>query len=177
MSKHNHIVEIASAVAIIVLVVAASTLLLAIYWGIVFYLQDYGNNITPLPFADKTQVLARPLHTYLPGTFFGFCESIIDWYNMSFHGATRFGSGLGMIIGPLLSLCMIKNFGSPARAVAGAIAGGIIGSRSILMITSGVSPFLTGLMLGSIIGTLWQIHRNSHKQVPKLPELALSSNT
>jgi hypothetical protein len=85
----------------------------------------------------------------------GCIEDLINWYNATFRGATRFGSGIGYIAGAFAVLEMCKKQNLALRLSIGTIAGMMIGTRSVLMLGSGAVLFVVGLIAGGIIGSIF----------------------
>jgi apolipoprotein N-acyltransferase len=108
-------------------------------WGIVDWLRNYGTGISPFPYFDHPQFQI---------------EDIINWYNSTFRGATRFGSGLGFIAGAFIVIGLFKEQRLPVRLLVGVATGMMIGTRSVLMLGSGAPLFVVGMIAGGIIGAI-----------------------
>jgi hypothetical protein len=124
-------------------------------WGLVDWLRTYGSGIAPFPYFDCTQSGMEFHSRYQPGTFFGTIEIAINWYNTTFRGGTRFGSGLGFMAGAFVTMGFYKERDILVRTTAGVIIGAEIGARFVLNLGSGVPLFLVGVTIGAIIGGLY----------------------
>lgn len=134
-----------------------AALLMGAVWGVVDWLQSYGTGLSPFPYFDHSPFRAEPFHQRTGDTLLRSLADIIDWYNLNFRGATRFGSGLGLIAGAFMAMNLFSDKGIVSRTVAGALAGASIGARSVLMLGSGAPLFLLGFILGSIAGALYMM--------------------
>jgi hypothetical protein len=139
------------AVLFVVLPLALAVAMGAV-WGLVDWLRTYGSGIAPFPYFDCSQNGLEFHNRYQPGTIFGIFEIAINWYNMTFRGGTRFGSGLGLMVGAFVVMGFYKERGVLIRTFVGVISGAEIGARFALNLGSGVPLFLAGMTVGAIIG-------------------------
>jgi hypothetical protein len=123
-------------------------------WGIVDWLRNYGTGISPFPYFDHPQFQIETFKHYTTGIILGHIEDIINWYNSTFRGATRFGSGLGFIAGAFIVIGLFKEQRLPVRLLVGVATGMMIGTRSVLMLGSGAPLFVVGMIAGGIIGAI-----------------------
>lgn len=138
-------------------------------WGVLEWLRNYGAAINPFPYFDKTTVLSVPFRVFSPDSLLGHVEDAINWYNTSFRGATRFGSGLGLIAGGFLSLNLARGKILACRVLTGAVCGLLIGARSALMLGSGAVFCLVGTVLGVVLAVVYMIYCGGKPTLPTLP--------
>lgn len=160
--------------AFIVLPIVAAIIMGAV-WGIVDWLRAYGSGISLFPYFDHSHFQAEPFRRQTAGSLLGVVEDVINWYNLNFRGATRFGSGLGLIFGAFVAMGLFNGKNLPSRLTAGAIGGAAIGARSVLMLGSGAPLFLVGLSLGALVGILYMGLCAGKAKIPPLPEQQLAA--
>jgi hypothetical protein len=139
--------ETVRAVCTIVLCSTGLALLIGVVWCIVDWLRYYGSGITMFPFFEPTTGGEQPIRLYA-GTIFGAIEDVLIQYNAVARGAARFGTGLGLIAGAFVGLCLAPRTSTFCRIVAGITCGAIAGGRLLIMLSS--SPRL--LLLGAVVG-------------------------
>lgn len=161
--------SVSKALVIVLAMVLVAPYVFGQWWALVDWLRNYGSSIQALPAMD-TQVVPSQVYRHWPaGSFCGFWEDAINWYNFTFKSATRFGSGIGLIGGAIFAIMSCRRLGLAARIAAGAIGGALIGARSILMVTSDVPYFLVGLGLGSALAVVAAIVNDPRRMFPDLP--------
>ncbi|MDR3613718.1 MAG: hypothetical protein P4L53_09125 [Candidatus Obscuribacterales bacterium] len=165
--------EILKAVLFVSLPFALAVFMGAV-WGLVDWLRTYGSGTAAFPYFDQSQSGLEFHNRYQPGTFFGFVETAVNWYNMSFRGGTRFGSGLGFMGGAFLVMGFYKERKVFVRTVAGMTVGAEIGARFALNLGSGVPLFLVGVTVGAIIGGLYMSFGAAPSKAKTLPLKVLS---
>lgn len=143
-------------------------------WGLVDWLRSYGSGVVPFPYFERP-VSPHELQTkYSNDYIFHLIECGINWYNVTFVGGTRFGSGLGWMIGAFIAMGYFKERSLTARTLAGVVAGAEIGLRFALNLGSGVPLFLVGLSLGAVIGGLYMGLATTPSNIDGLPLKELS---
>lgn len=121
------------------------------------------------PYFDPTPVAQEPFRRYAAGTVPGFVEDLIQWNNMYFRGYTRFGSGLGFVIGAVYAATTFK-FDRPGdRLPAVCVAGLISGARSMLMIASAPISAIAGGVICSVVAAGLAIVYAHDTRVPRMP--------
>ena len=123
-------------------------------WCVVDWLRYYGTGIKLLPFFEPTTGGEQPIHIYNPRTIFGAIENVLIQYNALARGASRFGTGLGLIAGAFLGLCLAPRRSAFARVVAGSICGALVGGRLLIMLSSSPRLLLLGAAVGAILVVL-----------------------
>ena len=145
----------------VVIDIAVCALLMACFWTAVEAMRQFGV-YSPQAMSDQlhaVKIAEGALRTYDPQTFLGQIESALKWYNLTFIGAARYGSGLGIFIGAYLALASLRSRVLPAKVVAASVAGAFVGARLFLMVTSEPKMFLAGAFVGSVLLfslTIWQ---------------------
>lgn len=159
-----------SAVTVIVYV-GMSALIMACMWTAIEAMRQFGV-YSQQSLADQlhaVKVAEASLRTYDPNSFLGQIESMLKWYNLTFIGAARYGSGLGIFIGAYLALVSISNRVLVARVVSAFIAGGFVGARLFLMVTSEPKMFIAGFLLGAFVFVAVCVWDNRKDKLPDLP--------
>jgi hypothetical protein len=152
MEKYTNGKNIFFCLAALLLLPVVAAIAIGAVWGVVDWLRAYGSGISPFPYFDHSVVQAEPFRRQAAGTLLGGIEDLINWYNLNFRGATRFGSGIGLIAGAFIALGLFKGKSTILRLCAGVLAGSLIGARSVLMLGSGAPLFLVGLLTGAVLG-------------------------
>lgn len=150
---------------------AGSAIVMAIAWGALDWMRHFPAPVPVLPdfFHSRTRYEPPPSGAVTP--LEALATSIINWYNLTFIGATRFGSGLGIIAGGIWSLTLVKGFPRVARVLAGLIGGALIGGRLALMLGSFPRTFLGSTICGALIGALIMMLVSDQKHIPELPDV------
>jgi len=143
-------------------------------WGLVDWLRSYGSGIAAFPYFDRSNIGLEFHNRYQPDTFFGIIEAAINWYNSTFRGGTRFGSGLGLMAGAFAVMGFYKERSIFIRALAGIVTGAEIGARFVLNLGSGVPLFLVGITIGAIIGGTYMAFGAAPSKADNLPLKKLS---
>lgn len=151
---------------------AVAGVVAATLWASIDWLRNYGTGYSPQPPFGAAQLGGRN-RIYPASSFMGALEDLIDWYNSTFQGAARFGSGFGIIAGMCIALSCITRYSLAVRLVSGIICGGIIGGRIMLMLTSDVRYFLSGMIAGSVIGGIALARAGMPSKLAPLPLLRL----
>lgn len=168
MSKTLNDIFVGLTTVVIDIVVCA--LLMACFWTAVEAMRQFGV-YSPQAMSEQlhaVKVAEDALRTYDPHGFLGQIESALKWYNLTFIGAARYGSGLGIFIGAYLALASLRSRVLPAKVVAACLAGAFVGARLFLMVTSEPKMFLAGACVGAVMLaslTIWQ----GGEQAPDLP--------
>jgi hypothetical protein len=159
----------------VLLVATAAAVLFGAVWGVVDWLRNFGSGLNPFPYFDKAQIQAQPYRIHPAGSLLGSIDDLINWYNVVFRGATRFGSGLGLIAGAFMAMGCASSKAAVCRITTGLLAGGLIGSRSVLMLGSGAPLFLIGLVLGAVLTALYMWICAGPQKIRELPFIPLSN--
>jgi hypothetical protein len=159
--------------ALFILVPVAASIIAGAIWGVVDWLRSYGTGINPFPYFDANHYQVEPFRREQPGTLLGAIEDLNNWYNLTFRGATRFGSGLGFIFGAFVSISLFEQKPLYWRLLSGSIAGAAMGGRSALMLGSGARWSLIGYCLGALVGTLYMAFAAAPAKLKPLPEQSL----
>ncbi len=163
--------DILASVVTVLLCVAMSALLMACVWTAIEAMRQFGV-YSQEALADQlraVKVAEDSLRTYDTASFLGQIESMLKWYNLTFIGAARYGSGLGIFIGAYFALISVRDRVLPARIVAAVLAGAFVGARLFLMVTSEPKMFLAGVILGAILFAAWSIWNSRQENLPDLP--------
>jgi hypothetical protein len=163
--------DIFESVVTVILYVGMSALIMACMWTAIEAMRQFGV-YSQQALADQlhaVKIAEASLRTYDPNSFLGQMESMIKWYNLTFIGAARYGSGLGIFIGAYLALMSISNRALAARVVAAYIAGGLVGARLFLMVTSEPKMFIAGFLLGACLFAGIVVWSNRQEKLPDLP--------
>lgn len=159
----------------LLLVPVTLAVLMGALWGLVDWLRNYGTGASALPYFDHLLFQLETFKMHAAGTIIGCIKEGINFYNLTFCGATRFGSGIGFVAGAFIVMGMFKKERLALRITAGAIAGAMIGARSALMFGSGTLVFLVGMSAGFIAGaTFMAVDGHLGKALP-LPVKRLPS--
>lgn len=148
-------VAIIASILYMVLMTAVAAWLAGLLWGVINFLQTYGtvNATPPFPYFDRSPIPEQIFRTYPPDTFAGRVEDLIGMNNAYFRGATRYGSGLGLVIGAIYAVSTFPFKKPMHRLPVIVLAGMLIGARSMLMIASApLSAVVGGVVCG--IGAL-----------------------
>jgi hypothetical protein len=137
--------------AIILVCALLSAVLMGLIWCVVDWLRYYGTGIKLFPFFEPTTGGDQPIHIYAPGTVFSAIEDVLIQYNAIARGASRFGTGLGLIAGAFLGLCLAPRRSAVARIVTGAVCGALVGGRLLIMLSSSPKLLLLGAALGAVL--------------------------
>jgi hypothetical protein len=156
-------------VAVLIILPPLLAFAMGAVWGIVDWLRNYGMGVSPFPYFDHPQFQVETFRHQTAGTMLGGIEDLINWYNATFRGATRFGSGIGYIAGAFIVFGLCKEQKLPLRLLVGAITGMMIGTRSVLMLGSGAPLFVVGLATGGIIGALYIAFGEANGTARSLP--------
>lgn len=151
----NYIKNPAGLLVALLLLPPLLAIMMGAVWGIVDWLRTFGTGLSPLPYFDHQQFQVVNFRHQTAGTVLGCIEDLINWYNATFRGATRFGSGIGYIAGAFIVAGMCKEQKLALRLLIGTTTGIMIGTRSVLMLGSGAPLFLVGMITGGIIGALY----------------------
>ncbi len=139
--------------------------LFAVVYGVVDWFQKF-NSIQPpplwLPFAAPYQQITA-------GEQMSDFDKFVDMYNFIFPGACRFGSGIGMVVGGFWSVAKVRKNCLPEKLAVGVVAGGLLGSRMMLMATSQAEPFLVAFIAGAIFLPSYLLLSNKLYAAPELP--------
>ncbi len=165
-----------SGIFLVLVLTAASALTFAVAWGLVDWMRNFGTGLAPLPFLDHGCLQTDTFRRFPAGSFCGVTEDLINWYNVTFCNALRFGSGLGIIGGAFFALSFVRHLGLTARIIAGFMAGALIGARSIMMVTSDVPFFFAGLCLGGVFVGVYMSLSGDTPRVPPLPPFKLGKS-
>jgi hypothetical protein len=138
-------------------------------WGIVDWLRNYGLGVSPFPYFDHPQFQVETFRHQIAGTLLGHIEDVINWYNATFRGATRFGSGVGYIAGAFIVIGLCKEQKLGLRLLVGTAGGMMIGTRSVLMLGSGAPLFTIGMIAGGIIGAIYMAISEIDRKAVTLP--------
>ncbi len=174
MKLSKEIVETLLVPGMVVFVACVFGVVGGAYWGVIDYLRNFGSSISLCPYFDHLQVAALPFRAHTAGSFLGAIEDLINCYNLAFPGATRFGSGLGLIGGAFWALRFARGRGLLCRCFAGVAGGVLIGARAALMLGSGAGVFLVGLVSGGLLTTLYMIFGAREEQIASWTLLELS---
>lgn len=148
-----------------VLAVIIPGLLFAVLWGVVDFLQKY-NSVQPpplwLPFTAKYQQINA-------GQQMSDFDKLVDLYNIMFPGACRFGSGIGMVLGGFWSVGKVDKKCTAEKLAVGIFAGGLLGSRIMLMLTSSAQLFFSAMVVGALLLPYYLFQSKRLYAAPSLP--------
>jgi hypothetical protein len=164
-----NLIETSRAIAIILLCSLLVALALGVIWCIVDWLRYYGSGIKLFPFLEPTTGGEAPIHIYTSGTIFGAIEEVLIQYNALARGAARFGTGMGLIAGAFLGLCLAPRRSTVARIVSGVLCGAIVGGRLLIMLSSSPRLLLLGAVTGAVIVTAVTTI-SAREKIDSLPE-------
>lgn len=171
MSKAVTDAVVTATITIVCIVVSA--FIMAHVWTAIDAMRQFGTG--DAQFLEQTlkaaKVAEEARHDYEPGSFMGAVESGIKWYNLTFLGPARYGSGLGIFIGAFLAMLTLRNRRFSSRVLSALIAGGFVGGRLCLMVTSNPFLVLLGTILGAPILCAVQIFQSRQEQLPELPTI------
>lgn len=159
----------------VILVASVAAVLMGAVWGVIDWLRNFGSGLNPFPYFDKAQIQAQPYRIHPVGTLLGTIDDLINWYNVVFRGATRFGSGIGWIAGAFAAMSPASGKPLACRLTTGLLAGALIGSRSVMMLGSGAPLFLIGLSLGAILAALYMVNCAGPEKFQSLPDEPLAT--
>lgn len=98
-----------------------------------------------------------------------FVDNLVYLYNCAFPGASRLGSGIGMIAACFWTLhttppgCWVR------RAGTGTVAGALIGFRLTLMLTSSPVIVFSATIIGCLAMGAYMLCADRRKGIPRLP--------
>lgn len=142
-------------------------IVLAFLASLIGFLRQFPNNELVLPFmklGEGTTALVELGDSAYSASLF---SSFVHWYNMTFPGDARLGSGIGLIAGSFWGLFHIDNRFWVVRLSAGALTGMITGARVALMFTSNPAAFFNGAVIGAlIVGTYMAIAAGKRRITP-----------
>jgi hypothetical protein len=162
---------------LLILVSAVAAVLMGAVWGIVDWLRNYGSNVQPFPYLDRTPIQTQAFRFQAPGTVLGQIEDIILWYNGAFRGATRFGSGIGLMVGAFVCVRLPFVRSMAARLTVAVTSGVLIGARLALMLGSSATLFVAGGVLGALVAVVAVLVGARATAIPKLPLVNLPDLT
>ncbi|MBX9671088.1 MAG: hypothetical protein K2X93_26095 [Candidatus Obscuribacterales bacterium] len=162
--KQNFLANISQVVSSISTVIGlslAGATILGAAWVAVGWMRFYGIEVGVLP-------MALPVEPYdYNNPFLALIGRALDFYNCTFQGNSRFGSGLGLITGASIALLLIPA-GKRAGRIAGAlVAGVLVGGRVSLTFTSDPAPFLASALLTALL--FFAIEQVTRQRLPLLP--------
>ncbi len=158
------------AVALVLAVSAVLAVVGAIVWGALEWMRNYPASVHVVPdfFHTRTDYEPPPVTASTP--LEALAMNIMNWYNMTFLGATRFGSGLGTIAGAFWSLSMVRSYPRLARLLAGLVGGAVIGSRLAQILGPFPKTFILATICGAALGALTMALTPDKDRIPPLPE-------
>lgn len=165
--------SILKAATLVVAMTVGLGLLMAVVWGALDWMRCFPAPVPVLP--DFLQTTSRyvPPAASAAGPLEGLAVAVMNWYNLTFIGATRFGSGLGGLAGAILALALVGSararYPAVARVVAGLLGGAFIGGRLALMLGSFPRTFLWGTICGAVTGAA-MLAASARESIPELPE-------
>jgi len=160
--------ETIKAVSIVVSISLALAIAMAICWGCLEWMRNFPSRVPVLPdfFHTKTDYQAPPVTAATP--LEAMAIDFMNWYNITFIGATRFGSALGIIAGAIWSCSLVRVYPRAARLCAGLVAGAFIGSRLAQILGPFPRTFIVATICGATLGALSMALPPS--RIPPLPE-------
>lgn len=161
----------------VVILACAMAWIMGLIMGVIDALRTSGTRFATVwfPYFDPTPVPQEPFRRYAVGTLPGLVEDLIRWNNMYFRGFTRFGSGLGFVIGAVYAATTV-NFQRPGdRLPAVCTAGLLSGARSMLMIASApISAMAGGVICAVVAAGLASLYAHDTR-VQRMPLIDFSS--
>lgn len=103
----------------------------------------------------------------------GLIGAFVDWYSTAFYGYSRFGSGLGTLIGAFWAMGAAKNYEVIARFSVGFIAGFLMGLRTAMFVVSRPSLVLIIAVLGGLMAGAYICLAGRPSRFSPLPRLHL----
>ncbi len=164
------IADIFASVTTVIVYIVMSTLVMACVWTAIEAMRQFGV-YNPQVLADQlraVKIAEDAMRTYDPGSFLGQIESMLKWYNLTFIGAARYGSGLGIFIGAYFALVSLSNRVLAARVAAALVAGSLVGARLFLMVTSEPKMFIAGACIGAGLFAGVTIWNSRQEHIPDL---------
>lgn len=137
-------------IAVIVGTVVGALLFAAIDWLRTFEAHGVMVSVAQKSLLKGDVVAADQLPQY--AGLLGWVNGFIDWYSSVFFGYSRFGSGLGTLIGAFWAAGAVKKSTAGSRIAVGGLAGFIIGVRSAMFVVSRPDLVLGIGFLGFAIG-------------------------
>lgn len=161
--------HIGSKVLLLVVRVLVLSLALAYLMSILNALQYWGMAPMYLPFSGVDQFRpgqdaagsAEPIVTAF--------DNFVYLYNCAFPGASRLGSGIGMIFACFWTLHSVDRNCRAPRIALGALCGAIIGFRLILMLSSSATGVLSSMIVSSIGFAIYMAIADRKPGIPSLP--------
>lgn len=145
-------------------------LAMALIWAFTEAMRTYGTSSLLLPFSTLGQYQPRLVNMNSNNPLIIAFDHFIAFYNSAFPGANRYGSGVGLIAGTFWAMHRFPHLCLPRRAYIGAIAGGLIGFRLTMMISSSAFLVFGSMLLGAIGFCLYLVLAD---RAPRLQELPL----
>lgn len=161
----------------VVLLACAMAWIIGLLMGVIDALRTSGTRFATVwfPYFDPSPVPQEPFRRYGAGTAPGMVEDLIRWNNMYFRGFTRFGSGLGFVIGAVYAATTFKFERPGDRLPAVCVAGLLAGARSMLMIASApISAIVGGVVCAVAAAGLAGIYARDTR-VPRMPLIDFSN--
>jgi hypothetical protein len=159
--------DIVLAVLKVLTISLLSGIVMAFVWDVLEWMRNFGGGLPLLPQLSEMQLASKP--TASANSFMSLVESFINWYNVTFLGAARFGLALGLVMGGFYALGTLKQHGRAAKIASSVSIGALVGGRVALLITSNATVFLFGVMVGSLLFGLSMGVICSARQLPPLP--------
>lgn len=163
--------EIGRSIVIVLIDITLAALLMACIWTAIESMRQFGV-YSQQSLADQLQavkVAEASMRSYDPDSFLGGIESFLKWYNLTFIGAARYGSGIGIFIGAYFALSAVAEYKLSAKITASLIAGAFVGARLFLMVTSEPKMFLAGAILGALVFVAYRVFDSRQEKLPDLP--------
>lgn len=164
------VVAMVQSVTVVVAVTVGLAIAGAITWGVLEWMRNYPASVQVVPDFFHVRTDYEPPPVIASSALDEFALKIMNWYNMTFLGATRFGSGLGAIAGGLWSLSMVRSFPKPARLAAGLVGGALIGSRLAQILGPFPKTFIASIICGGIAGATIMALMPAQDRIPPLPD-------
>lgn len=149
--------------------VLAAVLIGAIVGGLLFAGIDWLRTFQANTSSSVSRYALEPQVT--ENAVLALVAQFIDWYSTYFYGYSRFGSGLGIIIGAFWSMGVAKEYSIGGRIAVGFIAGFCMGLRSAMFITSRPYLVLVAALLGGCTVALYLMHAGRPSRFAPLPRL------
>ncbi|MBX9878502.1 MAG: hypothetical protein K2Y22_08585 [Candidatus Obscuribacterales bacterium] len=164
------ITDIFASVITAIIYIAMSTLVMACIWTAIEAMRQFGvyNQQAMIDQLRAVKIAEDAMRTYDPSSLLGQIESMLKWYNLTFIGAARYGSGLGIFIGAYFALVSLSSRVLAARVAAAIVAGSLVGARLFLMVTSEPKMFIAGACIGAGLFAGVTIWHSRQEHIPDL---------
>ncbi|MBX9689773.1 MAG: hypothetical protein K2X27_23895 [Candidatus Obscuribacterales bacterium] len=144
-------------------------LLLAYLLSVIDWFRTLGMSPLYLPFSGIGQYQPRLESAAAQPAFVKGFENFLFYFNCAFPGASRLGSGIGVIAAAFWTLHDAPKSCKVQRLSLGLLAGALIGFRLMLMISSSAFTVLGATVFAALAFAVYMALSSGKSEIPRLP--------